>query len=856
MLRSFNSLALRQLRTRPLRSVLTAFGVVLGVGMVFGVLLLVGTIRATFDEVIDSAWGETDLIVMGEGGGTMAEDTLNRIEAVDGVRAAAGMVGGIFTRLDRDGTPVTGTKGQLLIAGYDPNGYQPYDFRVVEGHKMKRGVEVMVEQNWAGDRGYAVGDRVPVAGPTGPKELPIVGIFKLTSSLNVGGLGYAAMPLGAARRVFDQPTGWMQISVAATDRGEAQALKSRIEGIVGSGAMVQTPGEFSDQVSEQLAGLNTVLYFFSGVALFVGGFLILNSFNMTVLQRMRELGMLRTLGASRRMATGSVLTEALVIGSIGTVLGLGLGLGLASGLISLMRGMDVPVGTLDVGAGAAITAAVIGMVVTLLAAFWPAYRAGRVSPIRAVLGDAQVRRSASRWRLAVALLLFLPGLWFGGSFWFGSESETGGIAAFGGMAMTMAMFAGMAIAAPFIILPVIRGLALPLRRILPTGGRLAADSLLSNPLRTAATAVALTIGLSVVVVNSSMSASFVGTIEDQVDRAFARDFTVQAEGFTLEQGGGPGVPRSAEAAIAAMPETGTVAPIRAMTLDLPEVKSGAEQGIAIGVDPDRQPQVDGTEFQGISQTAGYAGLKRGGVLIGRPYAVKAGIERGNTLSLTGPAGRRPAEVVGIIDAIGPMGGMEMRLSLDTMKQVYGDYQPAELAVEARNPEVRPELEAKIRALLDREYPNLEMQSAADAKQEVSDEINRTFNMFNAIVMIAIVVSLLGVINTLAMSVIERTREIGVLRALGASRWQVRSTMLDESLMITIAGAVVGIAAGTLIGVAWMRGLDDVLPGMSFHFPGPVAFAVAVAAVALGVFAAVLPARRAARLKVIEALTYE
>jgi putative ABC transport system permease protein len=424
------------------------------------------------------------------------------------------------------------------------------------------------------------------------------------------------------------------------------------------------------------------------------------------------------------------------------------------------------------------------------------------------------------------------------------------------MAMTMAMFAGMAIAAPFIILPVIRGLALPLRRILPTGGRLAADSLLSNPLRTAATAVALTIGLSVVVVNSSMSASFVGTIEDQVDRAFARDFTVQAEGFTLEQGGGPGVPRSAEAAIAAMPETGTVAPIRAMTLDLPEVKSGAEQGIAIGVDPDRQPQVDGTEFQGISQTAGYAGLKRGGVLIGRPYAVKAGIERGNTLSLTGPAGRRPAEVVGIIDAIGPMGGMEMRLSLDTMKQVYGDYQPAELAVEARNPEVRPELEAKIRALLDREYPNLEMQSAADAKQEVSDEINRTFNMFNAIVIIAIVVSLLGVINTLAMSVIERTREIGVLRALGASRWQVRSTMLDESLMITIAGAVVGIAAGTLIGVAWMRGLDDVLPGMSFHFPGPVAFAVAVAAVALGVFAAVLPARRAARLKVIEALTYE
>ncbi len=762
----------------------------------------------------------------------------------------------MFTRLDADGSPVKGTKGQMLIAGYETEGYQPYDFRLVEGRKMAAGVEIMVEQNWARDHGYDIGDRVRVAGPTGQTRLPIVGIFKLTSSLNVGGLGYAAMPLAAARRVFDQPSGWMQISIAAMDRGEVVALKTRVEHVVGRGVDVQTPAEFSDQVSEQLAGLNVVLYFFSGVALFVGGFLILNSFNMTVLQRMRELGMLRTLGASRRMATASVLTEALVIGAVGTVLGLALGLGLASGLISLMRGMDVPVGTLDVSASAAVTAAIIGIVVTLLGAFWPAHRAGRVSPIRAVLGDAQVRSGVPKRRLVVALALFLPGLWFGGSFWFGGESETGGIAAYGGIVMTMAMFAGMAIAAPFVILPVVRWLALPMRRVLPTGGRLAADALLSNPLRTAATAVALTIGLSVVVVNSSMSASFVGTIEDQIDKSFARDFTVQAQGFTIEQGGGPGVPRSVQGAIEAMPETGTVAPMRAMPLDLPGVKSGAEQGIAIGVDPAKQPKVDGTEFQDLSQSEAYAGLEQGGVLVGRPYAVKAGLERGDTLRLVGPAGQRRAEVVGIIDAIGAMGGMEIRSSLDTMREIYGDYQPAELAVEARSADVRPRLETRIAALLDREYPNLEMQSAADAKKEVSDEINRTFNMFNAIVIIAIVVSLLGVINTLAMSVIERTREIGVLRALGASRWQVRSTMLDESLMITIAGSLVGVAAGTLISVMWLRGLDDVLPGMSFHFPGPVALAVAVAAVVLGVIAAILPARRAARLKVIEALTYE
>jgi putative ABC transport system permease protein len=856
MLHSFHSLALRQLRTRPLRSVLTTFGIVLGVGMVFGVLLLVGTIRATFDEVIDSAWGETDLIVMGEGNGTLPDDAVADIKRVEGVHDAAGMVGGMFTRLESDGEPVDGPKGQMLVAGYEPEGYKPYDFRVVEGRNIGSGVEVMVERNWARDRGYDVGERVAVAGPTGRTELPIIGIFQLTSSLNVGGLGYAAMPLDAARRLFDQPSGWMQISIMALDRGDVEPLQRRVEHVLGAGARVQTPGEVSDELNEQLAGLNIVLYFFSGVALFVGGFLILNSFNMTVLQRMRELGMLRTLGASRGMATMSVLVEALLLGVIGTALGLALGLGLASGLISLMRGMGVPVGTLDVGSDAVVTAVVIGIVVTLLGAFWPARRAGRISPIRAVLGDAQVRRTASKRRIAIALALFLPGLWLGGSFWFGNESDTGGIAAYGGIAMTMAMFAGIAVAAPFVIMPVIRWLAAPLRRLLPTGGRLAADSLLANPLRTAATAVALTIGLSVVVVNSSMSTSFVTTIENQMDSVFAHDFTVQAEGFTIEQGGGPGVPRSVTAEIEAMPEAGTVAPMRAIPLELPGVKNGADEGIAVGVDPAKQAAVDGTEFQGVSKDQAYAELAEGGVLVGSPYAKKADLARGDTLALVGPAGSQDAKVIGAIDTLGPMGGMEMRVSLDTMQRVYGRYQPAELSVEAKSAEQRPALEAKIAALLDKSYPNLEMQSVADAKQEVRDEVNRTFNMFNAIVAIAIIVSLLGVINTLAMSVIERTREIGVLRALGASRWQVRSTMLDESLMITIAGSLIGVASGALIGFMWLRDVDEVMPGLAFHFPVTVAIVMSVAAVVLGVLAAILPARHAARLKVIEALTYE
>ena len=358
--------------------------------------------------------------------------------------------------------------------------------------------------------------------------------------------------------------------------------------------------------------------------------------------------------------------------------------------------------------------------------------------------------------------------------------------------MTMAMFAGMAAAAPFIILPVIRWLAVPVRRLLPTGGRLAADSLLSNPLRTAATAVALTIGLSVVVVNSSMSSSFIGTINDQIGKAFARDFTVQAQGFTIEQGGGPGVPRSVQTAIEAMPEAGTVAPMRAMQLDLPAVKSGSKLGIATGVDPARQPEVDGTEFQ--SQPIGGIRPARPGRRAARQHLREQGAPRARRH-------RRPRRPGRAAERGGDRGHRCDRpderdgdpLSLDTMRRVYGSYQPAELAVEARNAEQRPALEAKIGALLDR-YPNLEMQSAADAKKEVSDEINRTFNMFNAIVIIAIIVSLLGVINTLAMSVIDAPANRGAARPRRVTR-QIRATMLDESLMITLAGALIGVLAG-------------------------------------------------------------
>ena len=221
-------------------------------------------------------------------------------------------------------------------------------------------------------------------------------------------------------------------------------------------------------MGQQLNALNIVLSFFSGIALFVGGFLILNAFNMTVLQRMREIGTLRTLGASRRQVTRTILLEAALIGGVGSVLGLALGLALAEGLIALMRGMEMPVGAVHITAGPAVTAVVLGLLVTTFGAAWPARRAGRVAPIRAVLGARGVRQSPRTARLVIGAALFVPGLLLGGKFWGGNGSGSA-MSGLYGISLTMAMFAGMAMLAPFVIMPTIRVLAWPLRKAFPAG---------------------------------------------------------------------------------------------------------------------------------------------------------------------------------------------------------------------------------------------------------------------------------------------------------------------------------------------------------------------------------------------------
>ncbi len=853
-LRGFGGLGLRSLRARPLRSLLTTAGIVLGVGMAFGVLILVATIHSTFNNLYGAVYGNTSLIVSGKSGvGSVPAGTLDKVRQVEGVEGVSGTVYGVY-RLIEGGEVNTSQTATLFVAGIDFNAPDTSGAKTVEGHEPTAPNQIELEESWASQRGYAVGDTVRLATPSGEAALRVSGIYRFASSLDLGGYGTAAMPVATARRLTGKFGTWDEINVIAAPGVSVDALQRRIEAATGPGVGVRTPAGVGEEANESLAGLDIVLYFFSGMALFVGAFLILNSFNMTVLQRMREIGTLRALGASRRRVAVSIVREAVILAAIGSVLGLALGVGLAYLLSEIMRSLfGLPVSTLTITPASVIAAIAVGVLATIAGALNPALRAGRIPPIRALTGSGAGEGRPGRIRALAGLVLFFPGLLVGGLFWFSNQSG-GLLSTLVGVGSTMVMFVGMVLLAPFVVMPLIRALAWPIRALMPAEGRLASDSVRANPLRTSATAAALIVTLSVVVVDSMMSASFVGSISNEINARFARDLTIQPLDYTEYGAPTGGLSPSLRKQVAALPAAGTVTPRRVVfTRELP---GGGEPGLLVAVDPAAWPRVDHSEYEGATTATAMAGLARGGIVLGKGYAVDIGAAVGDRLLLKGPSGTRRAPVVALLETF-EASGDEVMVSLATMRQVYGITTDSQLAVTAASPADRGPLTRQVNRLLARDYPGAEAVSDEKVKEGYEKQINQQFAFFNAIIGIAVIVGLLGIINTLSMSVIERTREIGVLRALGGSRWRIRRTMLDESLLISVAGCLAGIAAGLLVGFVWIYSVrESTLTALDISVPTGTLALIAVLGIVMGTLAAIVPARRAAHLDPLQALTYE
>ena len=855
-MRSFGSLAFRQVRARRLRSLLTTVGIVLGVAMILGVLLLTATIHRTFNDLFDSVYGRTDLVVSGVGGDGVRHSTLAEVRRTRGVEMAEGVVFSIFTRVDRSGAASSDAAQQLNVAGESARAAELADARTVAGRRPDHGLEIDLQRSWADANQIDLGDRVPLATPTGVKRLRVVGLFEFSTGLDFGGQGFATMPLNPARRVMDRPRVWDEVDLVVSGGEETiSRVQDDLRHSLPKGVQVETPGEKSDDVESQLQGFNAILYFFAAMALFVGGFLIFNSFNMTVFQRTREIGMLRTLGAGRWTITGSVLREAALLGVLGASIGLGLGVVLALGLIELMRAFDFPVGKLSFTAFAPIAALATGLTTAVLGALYPARRAGRTSPIRAVLGTEGLRAKL-RTRRAVAGAALIP-LGLAGAFWLGAADETTTIVAAAGMLGTLAIFFGIAMVAPFVIRPLVSALSWPFRRLFPVEGRLAADAARSDPGRTAATATALMIGLALVVAVNSLGSSFLKSISDEFDRSFARDLTVQPRGFAPGEGVQQTIAKGLRNRLARIPEAKVVASERFLfTDDLPGPRSTkGSDGLLLGFAPAQFEQVDETDIEGAPREEVFAHMERGWVTIGQGWADETGLGVGDPITLRGPSGTRRTRVAGVVDTV-VFAGQTVSMSLRTMRDAYGVTADSELALKATSAAARPALRDRVERIVSRDYPNLAVLSNDELKSKVEDQVNQQFGIFYAIVGVAIFASLFGIVNTLTMSVIERTREIGVLRALGASRWQVRRSIADESLVIGLIGALLGIAVGTGLGYALLEGLSSGIPGVEYRPPLSTMVYVGLAGIVLGLVASILPARRAAGLDVIRAISYE
>ncbi len=904
-LRSFGGLAWRNVGARRLRALLTAAGIVLGVGLMLGVLLLTATINSTFRNLFDSIYGEADLVVSPQSDtGSIKRPNLRRVRAVDGVQGAQGDLQDLFVRVKGRAAPVQtsepgqGTQAQpgaeaatqtapevtsgptadpseattpgetaptttepvdepdedtaeVNVGTVDPGKPDTAGLDFTDGRRARAGREIELEQNWADDQKLDVGERVRLGTTVGTRSFEVVGLFQFARTFGFGGEGFGRIPLDTGRRVMDKPRGFDEITVVVDEGRDMTAVRRSVKDAVSGRVEVNTPEGRSKDVEDQLRGLRVLLLFVAAMGLFVGAFLIFNAFQVTILQRQREIGMLRTLGASRAAITRGILREAALLGVVGTALGVGLGVALAVGLVRLMSEIGFPVGGLSFSPPAVAVAAVAGVLVTLLGALYPAWRAGRTAPLRAVLGIGESRRPPSGWRAALGLGMSAIGLV--GVFVLASSDEVPAGVAAAGMGGVILIFLGVTLAAPFIIVPVVRVLSWPLRRLAPIQGRLASDSAKANPGRTALTATGLMIGLALVTAFGALSSSFLGTITGEFDEAFARDFTVQPSGFSPGEGVQQSFSPRLQRRVARLPEAAVATPQRIFFSR--ELLRG-EDGLALGFEPLEYGKVDDSDYAGgLDEDEVLPEVAEGRITVGDALARKEKLEAGDAVRLRGPSGKLRTKVAGVVETA-IFGGQTIGMSLKTMRQVYGVKRDSNLAVEATSPSARPTLRRRIERIVDRDFPQLQVLSNDELKTEIESQVDEQFGFFNALLFVAVIVSLFGVINTLSMNVLERTREIGVLRALGSSRWQVRLTIGQEGLLLCTVGALFGIAVGIVLGYVFVRGLATAVPSVSYAAPFGTILLVAITGVVLGLLASVLPARRAARMNVIRALSYE
>ncbi|MGA9162553.1 MAG: FtsX-like permease family protein [Actinomycetota bacterium] len=840
--------AIRSLLARKVRLILTGLAVVLGVGFMAGTFVLTDTMTRAFDDLVETGTSSIDVLVRSSNAFTaqtssleerepMPEPVLNDVEGVPGVARAVGDVLGYAQIVDPTTGKVIGTFGPPTAASgwNDLNG-----FTLKPGGSPPSGTDqVVIDAATAEAHDIQVGDKVRILFEGPPGEFTVVGIAGYGESDSLFGATWALFDLPTAQHVLGRDGQLDSVSVVAEEGVSGVELQRRISEVLPEGTEAVTAAtvtaEAQDQISTGLGFLRTAFLVFAFVALFVGAFIIFNTFAIIVAQRTRELALFRALGASGRQVMTSVMIEALVIGLVSSALGVLLGIGIAILLKGALNatGFDIPASGTVILARTFIVSIVVGTIVTVVAALIPARRAARISPMEA-LREAQDQPGRSlRFRIisgAVVLAIGLAPLLYG---LFGTPSN--GLQLVGlGVALT---FVGVAMLTPLIARPVAAGIGLPIRH---TGvpGKLGRENSMRNPRRTAATASALMIGLGLVVFVAVFGASAKASTTAVLERTLKADFILISP--TLS-----GFSTSAADDARTVSGVDTVSQVRQA-----EVRIESGTAFMTGLEPGTFPVVSEA---GVVQGALADLANPNSIAVFEDTAQENGWTVGDTIPVEFPAtGNVNLTVVALYSENGLIG--DYAVSLDTFDVNVAQVLDIMVLIKAEDGANVATVQSDLEDVL-ATYPNIEVQDQAGFRDKYATLINQVLNLIAALLIFAVVIAFFGVMNTLYLSIYERTRELGLLRAVGLTRRQTRSMVRWEAMIIAIMGALFGVVIGIAFGWALQQALEP--EGFSeLGIPGGQLTVYVILAAVLGVIFAIFPARRAAKLNVLEAIAYE
>jgi putative ABC transport system permease protein len=848
------AITIRGLWTRKLRAGLTALAVVLGVMMISGTYVFTDTINHSFDRIFETANEGVDIKVVPHKTidtehvqqPPFNESLLTKVRSAQGVAKADGGVNDIASIFDKHGKRLNKGGAPALMFSSSPEPFNPLTYS--SGHAPTNTKEVTLDKSTADKHGFKVGETVLIGGKVRAKRYRISGLAKFGDVTQFGGATIAVFTLPEAQRISQKRGKLDELDVAVAKGASTRQVTAELRGLLPRTLDVKTGAQDAqdqaNDIEDNLSFLNTLLLAFAGIALFVGAFIIFNTFSITVAQRTTEFGLLRTIGASRRQILRSVVLEALVIGLGASIVGLFAGILAAKGLTALFKsfGIDLPSQGTVLLTRTVIVSLLVGTIVTIAAGLSPARRATRVPPLAALREDVLPTGRAGRRRtvLATGLTAFGVLLLALGLFAASGAGSVLGLMALG----AIAIFIGVALLSSRLVPPVASALGWPLEKLRGLTGRLARENAERNPSRTAVTAAALMIGLALVTFVTVLAAGLRASINDTVDKNFAGDLVLSNEdGFSP-------IPAEAGRAVARIPGVAAVSPINASS---GKVKGVSGTTSVQGLDPKTFTKVWKPDVKkgpaNVIDTLG----PRDAVLVD-DWAKSNHFGIGDRMVIETPLARKIVLTVrGTIKNNGSLFSV-VSGTYETIRHAFRQPDDANDLIKVAPGANVKIVQARVDELLDAQFPIVKSQDQKQFKDDFQKRVNQILYLVYALLSLSIIVSLFGIVNTLVLSIHERTRELGMMRAIGTSRRQVRRIVRYESLITALIGGVLGLLIGLLLGAMTTVALKD--QGFSLQIPVVRLLVFLVVSGIAGVLAAIPPARRASRLDVLEALAYE